>query len=133
VYYDSGLPVYQLTELHLLHEMKMQKVVSELKSIQSQTEVTRMSMTSRLSVADIMTKRVVTAQPNDDVLRIASEIERHEMGSVVIAEKGKLVGILTKRDFVQIVEQAGILLNKSLARHHMARSVVTVQSEAPSV
>jgi CBS domain-containing protein len=109
--------------------MEMQKVVSELKSNQSQTGVTSISMISRLSAADIMSKHVVTAQPNDDVSRIASEMERHNIGSVIIVEKGKVVGILTERDFVQIVEQVGVLLNKSLARHHMTRSVVTVQPE----
>jgi CBS domain-containing protein len=88
-----------------------------------------MSTTKRLSAADIMTRRVVTAQPADDVSRIASEMERHEIGSVVIVEKGKVVGILTERDFVRIVKQVGILLNKNLAMHHMAKPVVTVQSD----
>ena len=88
-----------------------------------------MSTTKRLSAADIMTQRVVTAHPNDDVSRIASEMERHEIGSVVIVERGKVVGILTERDFVRIVEQVGMLLDKSLARHHMAKPVATVQSD----
>jgi tRNA nucleotidyltransferase (CCA-adding enzyme) len=90
-----------------------------------------MSTIRRLSAADIMTKRVVTARPNDDVSRIASEMGRHGIGSVVIVEKGKVVGILTERDFVRIVEQVGILLDKNLARHHMAKPVVKVQPGTP--
>lgn len=88
-----------------------------------------MSTAKRLSAADVMTRRVVTAQPNDDVSRIASEMERHNIGSVIIVEKGKVVGILTERDFVRIVEQVGVLLNKNLARHHMAKPVVSVRSD----
>jgi CBS domain-containing protein len=90
-----------------------------------------MSTTKRLSAADVMTRRVVTAQANDDVSRIASEMERHNIGSVIIVEKGKVVGILTERDFVRIVEQVGLLLNKNLASHHMAKPVVSVRSDTP--
>jgi CBS domain-containing protein len=72
-----------------------------------------MSTTNRLSAADIMTQSVVTAQPNDDVSRIASEMERHKIGSVVIVEKGKVVGILTEREKQEV---AGIISSRDLVK-----------------
>jgi len=84
-----------------------------------------------LTAADIMTERVVTSGPHDGLWRIAGEMQRRTIGSVVIVEKGKLLGILTERDFVRIVEQVGALLEKNLAIHHMSKPVLTVQSDTP--
>jgi CBS domain-containing protein len=77
-----------------------------------------------------MTKRVVTGEPNDSLSGIAAEMQRHNIGSVVIEENRKVVGILTERDFVRIVEQVGMILDRNLAIHHMSKPVVTVQSDA---
>ena len=82
------------------------------------------------AVADIMTKSVVTCGPEDDISQIAASMQQHKIGSVVILEKGKIVGILTERDFVKIVEKVGMLLKADLAKHHMAKPVVTVRSDA---
>jgi len=90
-----------------------------------------MSQRRRLTAADIMTEHVVTGGPHDGLWRIAAEMQRHTIGSVVIVEKGKLVGILTERDFVRIVEQVGALLEKNLAIQHMSKPVLTVQSDTP--
>lgn len=81
--------------------------------------------------ADIMTTDVVTRGPHDDLTRIAAEMQRHEIGSVVIVENRKPVGILTERDFVRIVERVGALLEKNLAKSHMTTPVLSVRSETP--
>ena len=89
-----------------------------------------MSEPKRLTAADIMTKNVVTRGPHDVLTRIAAEMERHKIGSVVIMENRKLVGILTGRDFVRIVERVGTMLEKNLAKDHMTTPVYTVRSDA---
>lgn len=89
-----------------------------------------MSQPRRLTAADIMTKKVVTKEPNDDLTRIAADMQRHNIGSVVIVESRKLVGILTERDFVRIVERLGALLDRSLAKDHMITPVFSVGSDA---
>jgi CBS domain-containing protein len=80
-----------------------------------------------------MTENVVTGGPHDGLWRIATQMQRHNIGSVVITEKEKIVGILTERDFVRIVEQVGALLEKNLATHHMSKPVLTVRSDTPLV
>ncbi len=86
---------------------------------------------NRLTAADIMTTQVVTRGSHDDLTRIAAEMQRHQIGSVVIMENKKLVGILTERDFVRMVERVGTFLERSLAKDHMTSPVFTVQSDAP--
>ena len=92
-----------------------------------------MAQSKLLVAADIMTKNVVTNGPNDDLTRIAGEMQRHKIGSVVIVENRKPVGILTERDFVRIVERVGALLERSLAKYHMTTPVLTVHSDTPLV
>jgi CBS domain-containing protein len=89
-----------------------------------------MSDLRRLAAADIMTKHVVTTGPNSDLPGIAAEMQRNNIGSVVILENRRVIGILTERDFVRVVESVGMLLDKNLAKHHMTKPVVTVQSDA---
>ncbi len=90
-----------------------------------------MPQVKQLTAADIMTEHVVTRGPEDDLTRIAGEMQCHNIGSVVIAENKKIIGILTERDFVRIVEQVGMLLDKNLARDQMTQPVLTVQSDTP--
>jgi CBS domain-containing protein len=77
-----------------------------------------------------MTAPIVTSGPEDHVSAIASSMLQHKIGSVVIIEDQRIVGILTERDFVRIVEKVGMLLKEDLAKHYMAKPVVTVQSDA---
>ena len=82
------------------------------------------------TVADIMTKPVVTSSPEDGVSGIASSMRKHDIGSVVIMDDHKIVGILTERDFIRIVEKVGMLLKEDMAKHFMAKPVITIQSDA---
>jgi CBS domain-containing protein len=77
-----------------------------------------------------MSTPVVSSGPDDHVSQIASSMRQHKIGSVVIMENHRLVGILTERDFVGIVEKVGMLLKEDLAKHFMAKPVITVQSDA---
>lgn len=81
------------------------------------------------TVADIMSTPVVISGPEDHISQIALSMRRHKIGSVVIVEDGRIVGILTERDFVGIVEKVGMLLKQDLAKHFMAKPVITVQSD----
>jgi len=82
-------------------------------------------------VADFMSTRLITSDPEDHISQIASSMQRHNVGSVVVTKNQRIVGILTERDFVKIVEKVGMLLKEDQAKHFMANPVITVQSEAP--
>jgi len=90
-----------------------------------------MAQPRRLTAADIMTENVVTSGPDDNLSRVAAEMQRHGIGSVVIVENRKIVGIITERDFVGVVEKIAMVLERDLVKHHMSKPVITVQSDTP--
>jgi len=76
-----------------------------------------------------MIKHVVASGPNSEISEIAVKMQRNKIGSVVITESGKVIGIVTERDFVRVIENVGVMLDKNRARHHMTTPVVTVQPD----
>lgn len=52
-------------------------------------------------VADVMTKRVITAEPMTPLSEIATLLERNSIKRVPIVENGRLVGIVTRANLVQ--------------------------------
>ena len=58
------------------------------------------NMTTRVLVRDIMNSPVVSASPSDNVRDIAKKMKEEKIGSIVIMEKDKPVGIVTDWDIV---------------------------------
>jgi citrate synthase len=54
------------------------------------------------TVGDIMSTPVVTAAPDDKVAEAAARMREQRVGSVIVADEGRPVGILTERDLVRI-------------------------------
>lgn len=57
-------------------------------------------MTTRVLVRDIMNSPVISASPSDTVRDIAKKMKEEKIGSIVIMEKDKPVGIVTDWDIV---------------------------------
>jgi acetoin utilization protein AcuB len=61
-----------------------------------------------ITVETVMTPHVVTLEPKDAVVEAARRMRRERIGAIPIAEKGKLVGIITRSDvldaFAALVE-----------------------------
>jgi len=88
-----------------------------------------MSSLRRLRSAEIMIEHVVTARPTDSLSKIGTLMERHRIGSVVIVQNRRVVGILTERDFSRIAGR-GFMLGRDRVQHHMTKPVVTVRSDS---
>ena len=58
------------------------------------------NMTTRVLVRDIMNSPVVSATPGDTVRDIAKKMKEEKIGSIVIMDKDKPVGIVTDWDIV---------------------------------
>ena len=58
------------------------------------------NMTTRVLVRDIMNSPVVTASPGESVRDIARKMKEEKIGSIVIMENSKPVGIVTDWDIV---------------------------------
>lgn len=66
-------------------------------------ENTDATMTTRVLVRDIMNSPVITAGRSDNVVDIASKMKEHNIGSVIIIENERPVGIVTDWDVVSVV------------------------------
>jgi CBS domain-containing protein len=53
---------------------------------------------------EIATKDVSTVEPNADVGQAAKTMKDKDIGAVPVVKNGKLVGIITERDFFKIIE-----------------------------
>lgn len=58
------------------------------------------NMTTRVIVRDIMNSPVITASPNDTIHEVAKRMKEERVGSIVVMEKDKPVGLVTDFDIV---------------------------------
>lgn len=81
------------------------------------------------SIADIMVSRVVTCSPSDNVRQIASIMSKNNVSSIVVADEGKPVGIITDGDFVSRILQGADIQNNIhlLAKDFMSSELITVK------
>ena len=53
---------------------------------------------------EIATREVVTVEPNTDIGEAARLMREKNIGATPVVENGKLVGMITERDFFKIIE-----------------------------
>lgn len=64
-------------------------------------------MLTKILVRDYMARHLVTLQPDDEVLRAIHTLIEHKVtGAPVLDKNGKLVGLLTEKDCMQVVINA---------------------------
>jgi predicted transcriptional regulator len=56
-------------------------------------------------VADYMTKNVVTISPDMDIFSTADMFFTHVFRRLLVVEKGKLVGQITRRDLLRVIQK----------------------------
>ena len=79
-------------------------------------------------IGDIMTKRPVVASPMATVREVSELMARRKVGSILLAQKGMLAGIITERDIVRKVNTLGLDVNKAIVSSYMtpAAQMVTI-------
>ena len=73
----------------------------------------------------ITKKKVVTVRPDDTVVKAAKLMEEKNVGSVVVVENRKPVGILTDRDIAIRVVAKKADINSILVKDAMTKKIVT--------
>jgi len=86
-------------------------------------------VTTPIMVKDIMNSPVVTASPNDNVKILAEKMGRSGIGSVVIVENDKPVGIVSDGDIVSKAVAKDLVPSTILAKDIM-HPLQTIESEA---
>jgi CBS domain-containing protein len=77
-------------------------------------------------VSAIMSTKVITVKATDKVIVALRSMVRHKIGSIIVVEKGKPVGILTERDVSIRIAKGQNLRGMSLKKV-MSKPLVTIE------
>jgi len=80
-------------------------------------------------VSAIMSTKIVTVKSTDKVSKALQTMVRHKIGSIIIVEKGKPVGILTERDISTRVAK-GQNVRRMVVSNIMSKPLVTIGPSA---
>ncbi|MEM4301444.1 MAG: CBS domain-containing protein [Candidatus Caldarchaeum sp.] len=81
-----------------------------------------------VKVSEIMSRRLVTAKGGEKLSDIAEKMIQYKVSSVVVVSDGKVVGIVTEKDFVKFF--ALRVDYDSKISEYMTRDVIVVREDA---
>lgn len=87
-------------------------------------------MDSGLLVRDVMSKNVKTVRPNSTINEVVRKMNKFEIGSIVVANGEKPVGIITERDILRRVLEVTVASEAMKAREVMSSPILTIDSQA---
>lgn len=79
---------------------------------------------------DIMTEDVLTVAPEDTLGEVATKMVERGVGSVVVADFGRIIGVLTERDIMRAVA-ARTHSSDARVREWMTADPITAAADTP--
>lgn len=79
----------------------------------------------KYDISDYMTKNVSTLSPSAKVREVAEVMTREDIGSIVVTEDERVVGIVTERDLVKRCLAKTMDLNTTKLSNIMSKPVIT--------
>jgi len=79
-----------------------------------------------IKVGDIMTRDVISIKPTATIQECARTMSRKDIGTVIIAEKGKIIGALTEKDIIWALTKKQDIANIKVS-DIMLRKVTTIK------
>jgi len=76
-----------------------------------------------------MNRKVFVADPNITIKEAAKVMTHYRIGSLIVLEEKKLVGILTERDILWKVVAGGLDPGTTLIQDVMTKKVITIKSD----
>ena len=90
-----------------------------------------MSVKTEDTLAFIMTRKVITVSAKEKVSKALAIMAKHDIGSLVVVDKGQPVGILTERDIVRRLVKDWKIPDVPVD-DLMSHPLITAESETPS-
>lgn len=87
-------------------------------------------MASSMIVRDIMTTNVKTVRPDTTIQEVVATMTSLDIGSVIIVQGDRPVGIITKRDLISRVVQPCLAPSSLTARQVMTGPLITIDESA---
>jgi len=82
-------------------------------------------MPTGIKVKDAMVSRVVTAMPSENVFQASKVMKKEGVGSVIVVEGNKPIGIVTREDVVDKVTAKDLQASKVLLKDIMSKDLIT--------
>lgn len=87
-------------------------------------------MVNMLLVRDIMTKGVKVAGPDSSVREIAATMNKFNIGSIIIVQDKKPIGVISERDILRRVVEPCLSPETITAKQIMTHPVITICESA---
>lgn len=87
-------------------------------------------MSGILLVRDIMARNVKTVRTDDTVLEAVSKMNKFRIGSVIVTNNGRPVGIITERNILQRIVEPGLDPAVVRAKDIMSSPLITIDPNA---
>jgi len=87
-------------------------------------------MVGMILVRDVMSKDVKVVQPNSRVREVAAKMNKFNIGSIVVVQGEKPVGVISERDILRRVVEPCLSPEALTARQVMTSPVVTINETA---
>jgi len=85
----------------------------------------------RIFVADVMTRDPIIIKPDTNLLECAKKMVRKRVGSLLLVEKKKLLGIISKKDILwALVKKSKKDLNQIKAKDISPKKIATIKPTA---
>ena len=86
-------------------------------------------METKIPVSEIMTRRVVTADPDTNVADIARRMAEENVGCIIVKDNGQPIGIITERDIVRKLVSKDLKPTSVTIRELMSEPIITVSPD----
>ena len=87
-------------------------------------------MVGTILVRDVMSKDVKVVQPNSSVREVVAKMNKFNIGSIVVVQGEKPVGVISERDILRRVVEPCLSPEVLTARQVMTSPVVTISETA---
>jgi len=83
-----------------------------------------------MQVKDAMNPKVISASKDISIKEAARTLTKHEIGSLIIVEDEKIVGVITESDIIRKVVATGLDPSVTLVEEMMTKDVITIDADA---
>ena len=83
-----------------------------------------------MQVKDAMNPNVISASKDISIKEAARTLTKHEIGSLIIVEDEKIVGVITESDIIRKVVATGLDPSVTLVEEMMTKDVITIDADA---
>ena len=86
-------------------------------------------MAGVILVRDVMVTDVKTVRPDSSVREVVQKMNKFDVGSIIVVQENRPVGIITERDILRKILEPGIDPLVIKARQIMSSPIVTIQED----